>query len=77
MSEQSIRKLQKRFIVIAFFSLLGAMIIIGLLMYLTNYTLVQRSIRNTLDYLVENHGYINGAEMLIDNAATIPPPVSI
>lgn len=62
MSEQSIRKLQKRFIVIAFFSLLGAMIIIGLLMYLTNYTLVQRSIRNTLDYLVENHGYINGAE---------------
>lgn len=61
MSEKAIRELRRRFILISFLSLLGAMLVIGVLMYAINYSMTQRSLRNTLDLIVDSRGFLSGA----------------
>ena len=72
MSEKAIRELRRRFILISFLSLLGAMMVIGVLMYVINYSMTQRSIRNTLDLIVDSRGLINGAKAATNSTGSNP-----
>ena len=58
MNEQAIKKLRRKFILIAFFSLLTVLIIMSTTIYHVNFFSTERQIRNTLNYLTDNEGKI-------------------
>ena len=62
MSESTIRKLRLNFIRSAMLTLVGVMLSISGLIFLTNAWLTRQNIRNILDYLIENDGRITPAE---------------
>lgn len=62
MNENTVRKLRRKFIIISFLSLLGAMMIIAGLLYYSNVALENKNIRNTLQYIVDNEGHLPGAK---------------
>ena len=62
MSESTIRKLRLNFIRSAMLTLVGVMLSISGLIFLTNAWLTRQNIRSILDYLIENDGRITPAE---------------
>ena len=58
MSEGMIRRLRKKFILTAMLTLVGVMLGISGLIFLTNTLLTRQSIRSILNYLIENDGKI-------------------
>ncbi|MDD5849460.1 MAG: HAMP domain-containing sensor histidine kinase [Firmicutes bacterium] len=76
MSEKMIRALRRRFILISFVSLLGAMLVIGILMYAANYTMTQHSVKNTLDLIVDSKGLLSGARSIHDESDSEEDPSS-
>jgi len=61
MNERGIKKLRRKFIRISFLSLLVTMIFIGGLIYFSNLILSRKTIRNTLNYIVEMGGHLDGS----------------
>ncbi|SFG64188.1 sensor histidine kinase [Oribacterium sp. WCC10] len=66
MNEHRIKKLRWKFVMISFSSLLFTMLLIAGLISGTNYYLARKNIRNTLQYIVNNGGYLPGSTERID-----------
>ncbi len=62
MNEVRIKKLRWKFVLVSFCSLSVTMLLIVGLLSGTNYYLARKNIRNTLQYIVNNGGYLPGAE---------------
>ncbi len=62
MNEVRIKKLRWKFVLVSFCSLFITMFMIAGLLSGTNYYLARKNIRNTLQYIVNNGGYLPGAE---------------
>ncbi len=61
MSETRIKKLRLKFLLVSFCSLSVTMLLITGLLSGTNYYLARKNIHNTLQYIVNNGGYLPGA----------------
>ena len=62
MNEVRIKKLRWKFVLVSFCSLFVTMLLITGLLSGTNYYLARKNIRNTLQYIVNNGGYLPGSE---------------
>lgn len=67
MNEARIKKLRWKFVLVSFCSLSITMLLIAGLLSGTNYYLARKNIRNTLQYIVNNRGYLPGAETNADS----------
>lgn len=62
MTEKSIRRLKRKFILVAMGALLSVMILMAGLIYFFNYTATRNNIRGILDYIIEHEGNLPGAQ---------------
>ena len=58
MSEQSIKKLKRRFVLIAMISFVAVMLLMGGFIYILNVCLTRAEIRHVLLYIAENDGAV-------------------
>ena len=65
MNAKEIRRLRKKFILIAMVSIFLAMLFIGAMINLVSFHATQREIRWTLNYIIENRGELQGDESSI------------
>lgn len=61
MNEDAVKKMRSRFIRISFLAFFITMVFIAGLLLTTNYMMNRRIARRTLNYIISNDGYINGA----------------
>lgn len=59
MNERSIKKLRRKFALMAFLSFMSIMLVMGLMIYLFNLYTINKQIKATLDYITANDGDIS------------------
>lgn len=64
MNERSIKRLRRRFVILAMLTLSLVMLLIGGMIFLVNYSVVRSQVKDTLDYIIENDGNIQDAQII-------------
>ncbi|NLC74966.1 MAG: HAMP domain-containing histidine kinase [Clostridiales bacterium] len=64
MNERSIKRLRRRFVILAMLPLSLVMLLIGGMIFLVNYSVVRSQVKDTLDYIIENDGNIQDAQII-------------
>lgn len=64
MNERSIKRLRRRFVILAMITLSLVMLLIGGMIFLVNYSVVRSQVKDTLDYIIENDGNIQDAQII-------------
>ncbi len=64
MNERSIKRLRRRFVILAMLTLSLVMLLIGGMIFLVNYSVVRSQVKDTMDYIIENDGNIQDAQII-------------